>query len=226
MEGLSLCKLNVETLILSVSEKYLPQIDLVSTMLGIQAFSAIARMLFITIYSILRKSEPYKPDLYRKEDAPPAHRQVVAGEAVFILQRQSYLITAPVLSDQLSSPFIGYRPQTGRNFLEQYGIINICQVSAHLSPALRQPQRVGEGAVAQAGVKLLCVRMPLSPPARAELSEPEGQHLEFHKRECSHPASFPSANIFPQVTFVTRILSLTQSFTVLVQTPMPAASSC
>ena len=42
MEGLALCKLNLESLILSVAEKYLPQIDLVSTAPGIQAFSAIA----------------------------------------------------------------------------------------------------------------------------------------------------------------------------------------
>jgi transposase len=45
------------------------------------------------IYNILKKNEPYNPDLYRKADKPPAHRDV--DEAIFILQRQGYLITAP-----------------------------------------------------------------------------------------------------------------------------------
>ncbi|MEG1578876.1 MAG: IS110 family transposase [Oscillospiraceae bacterium] len=183
MDNLALCKLNLESLILSIAEKYLTQIDLVSTVPGIQAFSAIAviseigvdmsvfptskqlcswagltpqnnesagkkkttrvsragayikpllvqcanavatskkhpeirnrylalkkrrghkkaiiaiaRMLLTAIYCILKKSVPYNPELYRKEDAPPAHREVSVDEAVFILQRQGYLITAP-----------------------------------------------------------------------------------------------------------------------------------
>ena len=41
MESLELCKLNVESLILSVAEKYISQIDLVSTVPGIQTFAAI-----------------------------------------------------------------------------------------------------------------------------------------------------------------------------------------
>lgn len=41
MESLELCKLNVESLILTVAEKYIPLIDLVSTVLGIQTFAAI-----------------------------------------------------------------------------------------------------------------------------------------------------------------------------------------
>lgn len=41
MDNLELCKLNLESLILSVSEKYLPQLNLVLTVPGIKTFSAI-----------------------------------------------------------------------------------------------------------------------------------------------------------------------------------------
>ena len=183
MDGLSLCKLNLESLILSVAEKHLPQLNLVLTVPGIQSFSAIAiigeigvdmsvfstskqlcswagltpqnnesagkkkttrisragayikpllvqcanaaikgkhhpeirnrylalkkrrghkkaiiaisRMLLTAIYNILKKNEPYNPDLYRQSDRPPAHREVSVDEAVYILQRQGYIVSAP-----------------------------------------------------------------------------------------------------------------------------------
>ena len=183
LDSLELCKLNLESLILSAAEKYLPQLDLVVTVPGIQAFAAIgilseigvdisvfptskhlcswagltpqnnesagkkkttrisragayikpllvqcalcatrakqfpeirnrylalkkrrdhkkaiiaiARMLLTAIYNILKKSEPYNPELYRKGDRPPAHREVSVEEAVYILQRQGYLVTVP-----------------------------------------------------------------------------------------------------------------------------------
>ena len=41
MDSLELCKLNLESLILSVAEKYLPQLGLVMTAPGIQSFAAI-----------------------------------------------------------------------------------------------------------------------------------------------------------------------------------------
>lgn len=183
MDGLKLCKANLESLILSVAEKYLPQLNLVMTVPGIQSFSAIAviseigvdmsvfptskhlcswagltpqnnesaekkkttrighagayikpllvqcalasikgnknpeirnrylslkkrrghkkaiiaiaRMLLTAIYNILKKNEPYNPELYRNGDRPPAHREVSVEEAVFILQRQGYLVQPP-----------------------------------------------------------------------------------------------------------------------------------
>ena len=183
MDGLELCKANLESLILSVAEKYLPQLNLVMTVPGIQSFSAIAviseigvdmsvfptskhlcswagltpqnnesagkkkttrighagayikpllvqcalcairakqnpeirnrylslkkrrghkkaviaiaRMLLTAIYNILKKNEPYNPELYRNGDKPPAHREVSVDEAIFILQRQGYLVQAP-----------------------------------------------------------------------------------------------------------------------------------
>ena len=52
-------------------------------------------MLLTAIYNILKKKEPYNPELYRKGDRPPAHREVSVEESVHILQRQGYLVTAP-----------------------------------------------------------------------------------------------------------------------------------
>ena len=183
MDSLELCKLNLESLILSTAEKYIPQLNLVMTAPGIQSFAAIgiiseigvdmsvfptskhlcswagltpqnnesagkkkttrisragayikpllvqcalcairakqfpevrnrylalkkrrghkkaiiaiARMLLTVIYNMLKKNEPYNPELYRKGDRPPAHREVSVEEAIFILQRQGYLVTAP-----------------------------------------------------------------------------------------------------------------------------------
>lgn len=54
---------------------------------------AITRMLLTAIYNILKKNEPYNPELYRKSDLPPAQREVSLNEAIFILQRQGYLVT-------------------------------------------------------------------------------------------------------------------------------------
>lgn len=183
MDNLKLCKLNLESEILSVAKKFLPQVDLVVTVPGIQTFSAIAiigeigvdmsvfqtsrhlcswaglapqndqsagkkkttrishagvyikpmlvqcalcairskkhpevanrynaikkrrghkkaiiaiaRMLLTAIYNILKKSEPYNPDLYRQGEKPPVNREVTVEQAVFILQRQGYLVTPP-----------------------------------------------------------------------------------------------------------------------------------
>jgi hypothetical protein len=41
MDSLKLCKANLESLILSVAEKYLPQLSLVMTVPGIQSYAAI-----------------------------------------------------------------------------------------------------------------------------------------------------------------------------------------
>ena len=57
---------------------------------------AIARMLLTAIYNILKKHEPYNAEIYRKPDTPPEHRNVSVEEAIYILQRQGYLISSPV----------------------------------------------------------------------------------------------------------------------------------
>ena len=182
MENLELCKANLESEILSVAEKYLPQINLILTVPGIQTFSAIAtigeigvdmsvfetsrhlcswagltpqndqsagkkkttrisragayikpllvqyalaaiksnkhpevrnryqaikkrrghkkaiiaiaRMLLTAIFNILKKNEPYNAELYRQSNKPPVGREVSVEQAIFILQRQGYLVTA------------------------------------------------------------------------------------------------------------------------------------
>ena len=183
MDHLALCKANLESLILSTAEKYLPKLRLIMTVPGIQSFAAIgilseigadmsvfptskhlcswagltpqnnesagkkkttrisragvyikpllvqcalcairkksnpeirkrylnlkkrrghkkaiiaiARMLLTAIYNILKKNESYNAALYTKSDRPPVHREVSVDEAIFILQRQGYLITTP-----------------------------------------------------------------------------------------------------------------------------------
>lgn len=184
MDGLELCKANLMSLILSTAEKYIPEVDLVSTVPGLTAYSAIAvigelgvdmsvfptskhlcswaglapqndqsagkkkttrisragvyikpllvqcalaaikskykhpeivnrynalrkrrghkkaviaiaRILLTAIYNILKKREPYNPELYRNSDTTPEHRNVTIEEAVFSLQRQGYIISSP-----------------------------------------------------------------------------------------------------------------------------------
>jgi len=58
-----------------------------------KAIIAISRMLLSAIYHILKKGEPYNPELYKKADMPPKHREVPVEQAIFILQRQGYLVT-------------------------------------------------------------------------------------------------------------------------------------
>lgn len=59
-----------------------------------KAIIAIARTLLTAIYNILKKNEPYNPTLYQKSDLPPLHRTVSFDEAIFILQRQGFIITS------------------------------------------------------------------------------------------------------------------------------------
>jgi len=181
MDALALCKANLESEILTISEKFLPQINITLTAPGIQSFSAIAiigeigvdmsvfetsrnlcswaglapqndqsagkkkttrisragvyikpilvqcanaaiksnkhpeirnrynsikkrrghrkaiiaiaRMLLTAIYNMLKKNEPYNADLYRQAEKPPTNREVTVEQAIFILQRQGYLVT-------------------------------------------------------------------------------------------------------------------------------------
>ena len=59
-----------------------------------KAIIAIARMMLTAIYNILKKNEPYNPELYlRCNSTPPEHRAVSVEEAIFILQRQGSLVT-------------------------------------------------------------------------------------------------------------------------------------
>jgi len=58
-----------------------------------KAIIAIARMLLTAIYNILKKNEPYNPELYsRCNNTPPEHRAVSVEEAIFIQQKQDYIV--------------------------------------------------------------------------------------------------------------------------------------
>jgi transposase len=61
-----------------------------------KAIIAIARMMLTAIYNILKKGEPYNPELYRRADKPPRSREVSVEEAIYILQRQGYLVSPAV----------------------------------------------------------------------------------------------------------------------------------
>ena len=63
-----------------------------------KAIIAIPRMLLTAVYNMLKKNEPYNSELYRKSDRPPVHREVSVAQAIFILQRQGYLVTAPPIT--------------------------------------------------------------------------------------------------------------------------------
>jgi transposase len=60
-----------------------------------KAVIAISRMLLTAIYHMLKKNEPYNAELYKSADKPPVNRQVSVEEAIFILQRQGYFVSAP-----------------------------------------------------------------------------------------------------------------------------------
>jgi len=124
MDSLEMCKANLDSLILTTAEKYLPQLNLVMTVPGIQSFAAIGIISEIGVdmsvfptskhlcswagltpqnnesagkkkNTRISRAGAYNPELYRKGDRPPAHREVSVEEAIFILQRQGYLVTAP-----------------------------------------------------------------------------------------------------------------------------------
>ncbi len=58
-----------------------------------KAIIAIARMLLTSIYHMLKKDEPYSPQLRKNSDLPPVHREVSVEQAIFILQRQGYVVS-------------------------------------------------------------------------------------------------------------------------------------
>jgi len=60
-----------------------------------KAIIAIARMLLTAIYNILKKNEPYNAELYRQSDMPPMKREVTLEQAIFLMQRQGYIVTVP-----------------------------------------------------------------------------------------------------------------------------------
>jgi len=59
-----------------------------------KAIIAIARMLLTAVYNILKRNEPYNAELYNKSNLPPTNRELTLEQAIFIVQRQGYIVAA------------------------------------------------------------------------------------------------------------------------------------
>ncbi|SHF13443.1 Transposase IS116/IS110/IS902 family protein [Desulforamulus putei DSM 12395] len=57
-----------------------------------RAIIAIARMLLTAIYHILKKGEPYNPELYKKAEPFPASREITVEQAILIARRHGYSV--------------------------------------------------------------------------------------------------------------------------------------
>ena len=62
-------------------------IDGVSHSLGV---SVVKRL--TAIYTMLKKSEPYNPNLYKKEDAIPANHTISIEQAIAAVKRLGYIV--------------------------------------------------------------------------------------------------------------------------------------
>jgi transposase len=57
-----------------------------------RAIIAIARILLTAIYHILKKSEPYNAELYKKVEIIPQTREITVEQAILLAQRQGFAI--------------------------------------------------------------------------------------------------------------------------------------
>lgn len=57
-----------------------------------RAIIAVARMLLTAIYHVLKKGEPYNPDLYNKAEIMPQTRKITVEQAILIAQRHGYSV--------------------------------------------------------------------------------------------------------------------------------------
>jgi len=60
-----------------------------------KAIIAICRMLLTAVYAILKKSEAYNPNLYRKEVSVPTNRSLSVEQALAFVKRHGYLVVNP-----------------------------------------------------------------------------------------------------------------------------------
>ncbi|WP_237342720.1 IS110 family transposase [Virgibacillus dokdonensis] len=63
-----------------------------------RAIIAIARMLLTAIYHILKKKEPYNPELYQKSDVLPVSREITVDQAILLAKSQGFKIMMPETS--------------------------------------------------------------------------------------------------------------------------------
>jgi len=59
-----------------------------------RAIIAIARMLLTAIYHILKKKEPYNPELYKKSDVIPVNREITVEQAILLAKSQGFRVMA------------------------------------------------------------------------------------------------------------------------------------
>ncbi|GIP61915.1 hypothetical protein J32TS6_04700 [Virgibacillus pantothenticus] len=52
-------------------------------------------MLLTAIYHILKKKEPYNPELYKKSDVLPVHREITVEQAILLAKSQGFKIMIP-----------------------------------------------------------------------------------------------------------------------------------
>ncbi|WP_299095768.1 IS110 family transposase [uncultured Metabacillus sp.] len=57
-----------------------------------RAIIAIARMLLTAIYNILKKKEPYNPELYKKSDVLPVNREITVEQAILLAKSQGFRV--------------------------------------------------------------------------------------------------------------------------------------
>jgi len=57
-----------------------------------RAIIAVARMLLTAIYHVLKKGEPYNPELYKKAETMPQMRNITVEQAILIAQRHGYSV--------------------------------------------------------------------------------------------------------------------------------------
>ncbi|PWA04576.1 IS110 family transposase [Pueribacillus theae] len=57
-----------------------------------RAIIAIARMLLTAIYNILKKKEPYNPELYKKADVLPVNREITVEQAILLAKSQGFKV--------------------------------------------------------------------------------------------------------------------------------------
>lgn len=60
-----------------------------------RAIIVIARMLLTAIYHILKKKEPYNPELYQKSDMLPVSREITVEQAISLAKFQGFRIIIP-----------------------------------------------------------------------------------------------------------------------------------
>ncbi|WP_331805226.1 hypothetical protein [Virgibacillus dokdonensis] len=55
-------------------------------------------MLLTAIYHILKKKEPYNPELYQKSDVFPVSREITVDQAILLAKSQGFKIMMPETS--------------------------------------------------------------------------------------------------------------------------------